>query len=267
MSAVWGTYRRCWINTKRAYPWTYFAATVLQGAITITLAYAMYHGVAGGRVSDDFVARSRTKDYVGYVAVGAIAMAFTMRMLLWTAKALINEERAGTAISVFVSPARRLPYFVGYALFAFTSTLVEVGALCGLAGLLGVEMPPLDPLGAVTALVLFTLAVSGLSLVVNAVMLVAGEAHITQNTCLLLVGLLCGFTFPRSYLPTAAQWLSEIFPLTSAVDILRQVLAGTFTVASSGVQVVLCLAVSGAYLVAGFRLLPHAERCVIERSF
>ncbi|MFJ8011890.1 ABC transporter permease [Streptomyces sp. NPDC096339] len=267
MRTVTATFARQWTTTRRAYPWTYFTATVMQGAIVIAVAYLMFHEVAGGRVDPLFGSRTGTGDYLGYVAIGAIASAFTLRMLLWTAKAMITEEREGTIISLLVAPAGRVPYLTGFVLFAFTSTLLEVASLTLIAALLGVGFPAVDPLGLLLATVLFTAAAFGLSLALNVVMLRAGEAHVSQNTLFLVLFLVCGFTFPTQYLPTAVQWFAEAFPVTSAMDVLRAALGEGFSLADVAGRSAVCLAVSALYIVAGFLLLPRAERSVMERTF
>src|SRR3712207_4482800 len=87
------TFGRSLKATRRAYPWTYFTSTVVSGALAIALAYLAYTEIGGGVVDARFVAETASADYVGYVAVGAVAFAFTVRLLLWTSKALIGEER------------------------------------------------------------------------------------------------------------------------------------------------------------------------------
>lgn len=267
MRTVTATFVRQWTTTRRAYPWTYFTATVMQGAIVMAIAYLMFHEVAGGRVDSHFGSRAGTTDYVGYVAIGAVASTFTIRMLLWTAKAMITEEREGTVVALLVAPAGRAPYLTGFVLFAFTSTLLEVASLSVIAALLGVGFPAVDPVGLLLATVLFTAAAFGLSLVLNLVMLRAGEAHVSQNTLFFVLSLVCGFTFPTQYLPTPVQWFAELFPVTSALDVLRASLDGGFTLAGAAGRSAVCLAVSAVYVLAGFLLLPRAERAVMERTF
>ncbi|WP_341718655.1 ABC transporter permease [Micromonospora sp. FIMYZ51] len=266
-NVVWATFVRSWTMNRRAYPWTYFTSTVLAGALTISLAYLAFHAVGGSAVNAEFAQRAGSADYVGYVAVGALAYAFMVRMLLWTAKALITEEREGTIAALAVAPAHRLPYLMGFSLFAVASTGLEVAALSGFALLLGVQLPVPSLLNLALVLLILTIAVFSLSLVVSAVMLYAGEAHITQNTVFLLLGLICGFTFPRSYLPDLLRWLAELVPITAALDVARPLLNGAIDAAELTPRLAVALGVSVIYLIAGFWLLPRAESRAIERSF
>ena len=72
-----------------------------------------YRAIGGGQVAASFTAATGSGDYLGYVTVGAAALTFTTRMVLWVAKAQITEYREGTLESQLLTPARRLPYLLG----------------------------------------------------------------------------------------------------------------------------------------------------------
>lgn len=259
------TFQRTWKVTRRAYPWTYLTSTVLSGALTIALAYLAFHAVGGRTVQAQFLAEAASSDYVGYVAVGAVAYAFTVRLLLWTSKALIGEEREGTLVALVAAPAGRLPYLLGFAAFAVLSTAVEALALCAVAGLLGVRLPQVDPVALGIAVAVFAVAVFAVSMLLGPVMLLAGEAHITQNTVFLGLALVCGFMFPRGYLPDAVEWVGDVLPITAALDAVRAALSGRAL--DGGIApLAVSLAVSAAFILAGRLLLPRAERQAVERS-
>jgi len=255
-----------WVVTRRAYPWTYFVGTVLTGALTIGMAFLAFRAIGGGRVADDFAAKAGSADYLAFVAVGATANTFVVRLLLWAAKALIGEQREGTLAALIVAPARRLPYLLGFALFAVASTFAEVAALWGFAALLGITLPASDPAAAVIATGVITAAVFSLSIPLGALMIAAGEAHISQNTVFLVMAVLCGFTFPRAYLPEPAQWLAELIPVTPALDVVRGAFYHGQGPTELAPRIGAALALSLAYALAGLWLLPRAERRAMERT-
>ncbi|WP_447002328.1 ABC transporter permease [Saccharothrix isguenensis] len=267
MAVAAATFQRSWKVTARAYPWTYFTSTVVTGGLTVALAYLAFHAIGGGRVEAGFAAKAGSADYVGYVAVGAIAYTFAVRLILWVAKALIGEEREGTLTALVVTPARRWPYLIGCAGFSALSTLVESAAVGAVALWLGVRFPSVDAVLMVLAGVVFAVAVFALSVLVGGVMLFAGEAHITQNTLFAALALLGGFSFPRDYLPAAVRWLGELVPVTQALDGVRAVLAGRTAFADLAGPLGTSLAISAVCLVLGAVLLPRAERRAIERAF
>ncbi|MEV3990524.1 ABC transporter permease [Streptomyces sp. NPDC049837] len=260
---------RTWQMTRRAYPWTYAVGTVLPAALTISLAYLGYHAIGGGHVGDDFTAGSGAGPaaYLAYIAVGATAFQFTVRLILWSAKALITEQRQGTLGALLIAPAARLPYLLGFTGFAVLSSLVEFLTLGVVIGLLGITIPVASPLGALAGALALVAAVFALSVGLGGLMIAAGEAHISQNTVFIVLGLLCGFTFPRAYLPEPAQWLAEALPTTAAMDVLHGSLTGGHTLAGLAPRLVTCLALTAVHLLAGLRYLPRAEARAVERTY
>ncbi|MFC4537039.1 ABC transporter permease [Sphaerisporangium dianthi] len=262
---LWATFLRTWAVTRRAYPWSYFLGTLMLGAFTVGLAHLGLAAIGGGRVAGDFVAKTGSADYLGYITVGAAAFMFTTHGILWVAKALIQEQREGTLGALLIAPAARVPYLLGFAAFAFTAIALEVAVLLACALALGARPSATGATGALVALLTLGVAVFGMSMVLTAVMITAGEAHITQNTVFLAIALLSGFTFPRDDLPAALQWLGEAVPTTAAMDVVR----GVFT-SGAGVppgRLALALALGCAYIAAGLLWLPRAERRAMERSY
>jgi ABC-2 type transport system permease protein len=260
------TFRRNWLVTLRAYPWTYFIGTLATGVLTVGLAWLAYHAIGGGQVAAGFAGKAGGADYLGFVTVGAAALMFTTRMVLWVAKAQITEQREGTLAAQLIAPARRLPYLIGVAAQALSTTAVEVAVMLAIALALGIRLPTPDPLALLAALVAGTVAVFGLSVPLSAVMIAAGEAHITQNTLFVGMGLICGFTFPTGYLPDPLRWLGEALPLTSALRGLRAATLESAPISATWPDLLLCLGLGLTYLVIGLRVLPAAERRAVRQG-
>ncbi|GAA4452151.1 ABC transporter permease [Phytohabitans houttuyneae] len=260
------TMRRNWLVTMRAYPWTYFIGTVATGVLTVGLAYLAFHAIGGGQVSPTFLADGGTGDYLGYVTVGAAALMFSTRMVLWVAKAQITEQREGTLESQLLAPARRLPYLVGVGLQALTTTVAEVAVMLAFAVAIGVRLPAPDPLALLCAAAASAVAVFGISIPLSAVMISVGEAHITQNTLFVGMALLCGFTFPPALLPDPLRWLGEALPLTSGLRALRDAALHHAPVTAVLPDLLLCAGLGLAYLAVGLRLLGPAERVAVRRG-
>ncbi len=105
-----------------------------------------------------------------------------------------------------------------------------------------------------------TVAVFGLSVPLSAIMIAAGEAHITQNTLFVGMALLCGFTFPPAYLPDAAALARRGAAVTSALRVLR---AATLQARAAVAVLPTCWCAwcsARLYLAVGLRLLGPAER-------
>jgi len=80
------------------------------------------------------------------------------------------------------------------------------------------------------------------------------------------MALLCGYTVPTSYLPDALRWLGEALPITSALRVLRAATLHQAPIGATLPDLLLCLALGGAYLAVGLRALGPAERRAVQRS-
>lgn len=267
MSTAWATAWRTWQTTRRAYPWTYAVGTVLPAALAIGLAYLGYHAIGGGAVAEDFTASSGTTAYLAYIVVGATAFQFTVRLILWSAKALITEQRQGTLGALLVAPARRFPYLAGFTAFAVLSSLVEFLALGAVVALLGIAVPVASVAGLLLGALALVFAVFALSVGLGGLMIAAGEAHISQNTVFIVLGLVGGFTFPRAYLPEPLQWFAELLPTTAATDVLHASTTGGGSLSELLPRLAVCALLSAAYLLLGLKYLPWAEARAVERSY
>jgi ABC-2 type transport system permease protein len=267
VTALVATFRRSWTVTWRAYPFVFFIATLMLGGLTVGLAYFAWHVIGGGQVGGEFVEKTGTADYFSYVAVGAASFMFTVRLFLGASRDLITEQRGGTLGALLVAPGRRVSYLLGFAAFALFQALLEVIALIVFAIVLGASMTPVYPGTLLVGVLALTASVLGVAVPFACVMVTAGEAHITQNTFIYAVAVLCGFTFPTSYLPGPVQFLGELVPITPALDVLRGGMTGHGSVATMLPELLIALGLSLVYAFAGLAWLPHALRRAMERTF
>ncbi|NML50146.1 ABC transporter permease [Streptomyces sp. R302] len=258
---------RTWQVTRRAYPWTYAVGTVLPAALALALGVLGYRAIGGGTVADDFTEGTGTTAYLAYLAVGVIAFQFTVRLILWSAKALITEQREGTLASLLIAPARRFPYLAGFTAFAVLSSLAEFLVLGLVLAAFGIAIPVSSPAGLLLGAALLIAAVFACSVGLGGLMIAAGEAHISQNTVFAVLGLLGGFTFPRAYLPAWAQWCAELLPTTAAVDVLHGATTGGRTLVELLPGLGTGVLVAAAYLLLGLLYLPRAEARAVERTY
>jgi ABC-2 type transport system permease protein len=257
-------FRKSWIATRRAYPFTLSVPILIMGAAGLGLSYLAYRAIGGGQVSAEFVRRAGTDDYLSFVAVGAAAYVFTVRLLLWIGRAPVQEQREGALGARLVAPAGRLAHLAGLSAFAALFSLAEVAALTVMAVLLGASLVPADPWLALAGVALVGVFVFGMGVVMCCMTLITGDLYAIQNTVIYALGALSGFMFPVGLLPGPVRALAESLPLTAAVDVLRAGMHGTG--APYG-RALLSLAVSLALALAGLAWLPRAQRRALERSY
>jgi len=145
-----------------------------------------------------------------------------MVMFLVTSVATLRERTSGTLERLLTLPMGKLDFLLGYALaFGLVAVVQAVLASALSFGLLG-----LDVNGPVWCVVLVSVLVAllgtSLGLAVSALARTEFQAVQFLPVFLLPQLLLCGILGPRDELPTVLRWVSDVLPLTYAVDAMLQ---------------------------------------------
>ncbi|WP_040949364.1 ABC transporter permease [Gorillibacterium massiliense] len=257
------TIKRNQQSNLRAYPWTFTLGHILDGAYLVLVSYFSYTYLIRGEVDSTFAAYTGTGDYLTFVIIGGLLNVFSVSMMMNVSRALITEWREGTLEALLLSPSSRNGYFIGNAVQQLYRSgfelivVVSVGLLAGLR--LGSVHLPSVLLGAA----LYLLACYAMALVLGSIMLYTRDTFFVQNTLFAITALLCGFQFPREYLPGFLQAAGELFPLTGSLQLLRNaLLIGERT----NIKMVLpILSLCAVYIAIGMWSNRRIERKMFER--
>ena len=183
------------------------------------------------------------------VGPALLAMFPFIVMFLVTSVTTLRERSSGTLERLLAMPMGKLDFLVGYALafgaIAAVQAALAVGLSVGLLGL-GVQGPVwLLLVVAVVDAVLGT----ALGLFVSAFARTEFQAVQFMPALVIPQILLCGLFLPRDQLPQALEWISDLLPLSYAVDAMQ-----TLTATAATADVWRDLAVVAAYAVAGLAL-------------
>jgi ABC-2 type transport system permease protein len=227
-------------------PWIAIPVFVLAPIFQILL--FAYVGRAAGVGDDAFFVIGNSVQYACVPCLWAMGSAIT------------GERQQGTLPLLLVSPARRVPLFIGRAFPVVVNGLgVALVSLAAGAALLGVRLPAstLAPLALVVAV--STFSCTGLGLVVAAVSL---RVRDTSVMALIVFGVLLifsGANVPVAALPgwmaAVAQWL----PMTHGIDAARRVAAGS-GLGPVGGDLAAEAGLGVLYLVLGLVALAWLER-------
>ncbi|HJQ44592.1 MAG TPA: ABC transporter permease [Jatrophihabitantaceae bacterium] len=147
-------------------------------------------------------------------------------MFMVTSITTLRERSSGTLERLMTTPTAKLDLLVGYALaFAIVSVL-SVGAAVLVSVWLG-----LDVVGSFAALLGVTLldALLGVALGLFASAFARTEFQAIQLMPVFVLPqiLLCGLFHPRGEMASLLRWISDVLPLSYAVDALQRVAAST----------------------------------------
>jgi ABC-2 type transport system permease protein len=170
-------------------------------------------------------------------------------MFLVTSVTTLRERSSGTLERLLAMPMGKLDFLVGYALaFGLVAAVQSVLAVSISVGLLG-----LDVLGPVWLLTIVAVAdaVLGTALGLFVSAFAQTEFQAVQFMPALLIPqlLLCGLLVPRELLPPFLERVSDLLPLSYAVDAMQHL-----TTSASTAQVWHDVAIVAGFAVAGLAL-------------
>lgn len=214
----------------------------------------VYIGRSAGAESDEFYLVGNAIQYAAVPAVFAMTQ-------------IVSEERYQQTLGfILVSPAPRLPLFVGRALpVVINSFFVSAFTFVVGARLLDVHFPS-SSIGGI-ALVTFLAAFSctGLGLFVAAIGLVVRETAVLSNV---VFGLLLIFTHanvPASRTPDWMDAIGAVLPFTHAIEAARELADGVPFADVAGLAWTE-LAIGVVYLALGYAGLVGLERLSRSRA-
>ncbi|WP_019910622.1 ABC transporter permease [Paenibacillus sp. HW567] len=247
----------------RAFPWAFTLGHIIEGGYLVLVSYFSYVYLIQGDLDDRFALYTGSSNYLAYAIIGGALNVFSVSMMMNVSRALITEWREGTLEALLLAPSSRNGYFLGTALQQFYRSGMVLLAVTLFGMLAGMRLSAPNLLSAAIGGLLFILSCYAMALVLGSIMLYTRDTYIVQNTLFAVTTLLCGFQFPRQYLPGWLQGAGEIFPLTSSLQLLRgALLTGA---AISLPDIVPALLLSLIYIAVGLGCTRLVERRLFER--
>jgi ABC-2 type transport system permease protein len=195
-----------------------------------------------------FIDSEATFDRVG----GAMLAVFpAIIMFIVTSVGTLRERTGGTLSRLFTMPMAKLDFLLGYAL-AFALIAVAQGVVLVLIALYALD---LDIRGAAWQLVVVAVldGVLGTTLGLFASAFASTEFQAVQMMPAIMIPqiLLCGLLVPRDQLPDVLNVISDVLPLSYAVDAVQGVMVDRGFGQGAGVDTLVIAAFITAALVLG----------------
>lgn len=169
----------------------------------------------------------RHSDYFAFVVVGLAMMELLTATLHTVPNNLRSELVAGTFERMVVSPYGPLGGIVALALFPIILAIVMATITIALAGLIfGLPFHWATAPLVVPVILLGVLAFLPLALLLASAVLIVKQAGNIATFVISGLALASGSFFPVAVLPSAIRWISDVQPLTPALELIRHELVG-----------------------------------------
>jgi ABC-2 type transport system permease protein len=233
-------------------PWIFIPTLVVAPIFQILL--FVYIGRSAGVESDEF-----------YVVGNAVQYA-SIPCLFSMTHAIAGERYQQTLAYILVSPAGRLPLFLGRALPVILNAMfVAAFSLVVAALIVGVDIP-LSAAPAIAAVMLVaSFSCTGLGLICAAIGLRVRETAVLNNVIFGLLLIFTGANVAIDQLPGWMQAISYRIPLTHGIDAARQVANGASLGDVAGL-VAAEFVIGVVYTVVGYQALRWMEHVSRRRA-
>lgn len=162
-----------------------------------------------------------TLDPINTMIPGLIAAIMMISLMAIMSQAVVKERESGTLEQMFVTPIQATEYLIG-KLTPYAALATAQMAIVALVGMLWFRVPfNGDPWVVLVGLFLFMFTCLGLGLLVS---LVSQTRHQAQQAVMFIMiptMVLSGFIFPIQSMPDLIQPLTNLIPLTFALEVLR----------------------------------------------
>jgi ABC-2 type transport system permease protein len=230
-------------------PWIFIPSLVVSPIFQILL--FVYIGRSAGVQSDEFFVVGNAVQYA------SIPCLFSMT------HAIAGERNQQTLAYILVSPAGRLPLFLGRALpVVVNAWVVSVFSLLVTGLILGIDVPSSAWPAIALVILVASFSCTGLGLVCAAIGLRVRETAVLNNVIFGLLLIFTGANVPIDELPGWMQAISNSVPLTHGIEAARDVAEGASLSAVSGL-IATEFAIGVVYTFVGYqalRLMEYSSR-------
>jgi ABC-2 type transport system permease protein len=214
----------------------------------------VYIGRSAGVQSDEFFVIGNAVQYA------SIPCLFSMT------HAIAGERYQQTLAYILVSPAGRLPLFLGRALpVVVNAWVVSVFSLLVTGLIFGIDVPSSAWPAIALVILIASFSCTGLGLVCAAVGLRVRETAVLNNVIFGLLLVFSGANVPIAEFPGWMQAISNSVPLTHGIEAAREVAEGASFGDVSGL-IATEFAIGVVYTVVGYQMLRVMEYASRRRA-
>lgn len=231
------------------FPIFWFIPFILQGQAFV-----------GGLQSQEFAKLAGTSNYVAFVILGGILNSYVLTSLYGVGESMRREAYRGTLDYLLSSPCNKAFILIGKALSeSISSTFYAITqlAVCiiffGIEITLGVIMPVL------LIIILLILGLYGIALMLAAISLRYKQAHDLAHTLENVFYVLSPVRYPVQSLPSWAQLISSILPLTYALIAVRSLMLLKYDITAVYYEILFLFIIDIAAIFLGFYLFNWME--------
>ena len=214
----------------------------------------------GGLQSQSFAQITGTEEFIPFIVIGAVLNSYVNTLLYGMGESIRREAVQGTLDYVFAAPCNKAYVLIGKALSeSVSSTIFAISQLTISVLLFGMTFALEVILPVLLIVILLILGLYGLSLVLAAVSLLHKQSHDVSETIGYVFYVFSPVRYPIESLPSWAQIIGKIIPLTYALIIVRSIMLLGAGLSEMYLEILVLLLIDIFLIFAGFYMFNWME--------
>jgi ABC-2 type transport system permease protein len=231
------------------FPILWFIPFILQGEAFV-----------GGLQSANFAQITGSGEYIPFIVIGAVLNSYVNTLLYGMGESIRREAYQGTLDYVFAAPCNKAYVLIGKALSeSVSSTIFAASQLTISALLFGMKLTLGVLLPVFFIVILLILGLYGLSLVLAAFSLMYKQSHDVSETIGYIFYVFSPVRYPIESLPTWAQIIGKLIPLTYALIIVRSIMLLGTSLSAMYWEIFALIIIDAVFILAGFYMFNWME--------
>ncbi len=232
------------------FPVFWFIPFVLQGQAFV-----------GGLESASFAQITGTGQFVPFIVIGAVLNSYVNTLLYGMGENIRKEAYQGTLDYVLVAPCNQIYVLIGKAISeSLSSTIFAISQLSISILLFGMKITFEVMIPVFFIIILLILGLYGMALILAAFSLMYKQSYDLSETIGYIFYIFAPVRYPIESLPSWAQILGKLIPLTYALIIVRSLMLLGTDISKIYSEVILFLIIDFILLAAGFYLFSWMEK-------
>lgn len=214
----------------------------------------------GGLQSQNFAQITGTENFIPFIVIGAVLNSYVNTLLYGMGESIRREAVQGTLDYIFAAPSNKAFVLIGKALSeSVSSTIFAISQLVISALLFGMTFTLEVILPVFLIVILLVLGLYGLSLVLAAVSLLHKQSHDVSETIGYIFYVFSPVRYPIESLPSWAQIIGKLIPLTYALIIVRSIILLRVSLSEMHLEILGLLIIDAVLIFAGFYMFNWME--------
>jgi len=232
------------------FPIFWFIPFILQGQAFV-----------GGLESSSFAEVTGSGEYIPFIVIGAVLNSYVNTLLYGMGENIRKEAYQGTLDYVFAAPCNKAYVLIGKALseslsstiFALSQLTISV-LIFGMSIAFGVVLPVFF------VVILLILGLYGMALIMAAFSLMYKQSYDLSESIGYIFYIFAPVRYPIESLPSWAQIIGKLIPLTYALIIVRSLMLVGADLSSVYFELAALIVVDALLLALGFYLFGVIEK-------